>query len=642
MLHASFCGTSFGAPRLFHYMQAFVFTGHFFVVAAINIALFGGFAYLLTRKNLLAYFSGGRWWLTWLSIAIITLMDELTSIFYAPGEAFRVIGTNAIVYLAITSILMRILSTRMTEIAEILELHGVRGGGVYSFSYMVLGPTISFIAIASILVDYVLTASISTVSAVENGLSFYPMTRAMTLGIELLIVWSVAGLNILGIKENAKVTFGIFIVAAIVLMNLLTAGMLHMTPDHWHTVGRSFHGAAAALDNGTWGDAYYLIVVSIASCILAYSGIESVVQTAGFVKSWHDVRKAYVFLGITIGIFTPLLGMVVLSQKIDFKAHETDLITHFAKMIGGINFGFIVGILASILLMMAVNTAFVASSELLERVAHRYGFNWIIKTNRRQSLYRIHIFSACFYSFIIVITGGNQMMLAEMYALGLIASFTINMGCLLIYRYSKGTKDVRAYNTSRVGTLILFVVFLSCFLYLAYHKPYGTAMWGTVTITFLAIGLKVAQKRAPEIKQIQQTDAPLNMIFYIAERDSEKVDVFFRRPKETNIDPDGSSVFVSIYSPRQGIPEKLAPNHFRFASRNQTLYDSFVELLYALDYELPDKKITVHFGWPLSSWIDRLAIGVMVFSIMRLPKLFPRFNFTIEYFGRPVTMKAEE
>ncbi|MCX6138752.1 MAG: amino acid permease [Ignavibacteriales bacterium] len=619
-----------------------MFTESFFVLAAVNVALIGGFAYLLTRKNLLAYFSGGRWWLTWLSIAIITLMDELTSIFYAPSEAFRVIGHNAIVYLAITSVLMRVLSTRMTEIAEILELHGVRGGGVYSFSYLVLGPTISFIAIASILVDYILTASISTVSAVQNGLAFYPMSAAGMLGIELTIVWAVAGLNILGIKENAKITFAIFIVAAIVLMNLLAAGMLHMSPAHWHTVGKSFHGAASALDNGTWADAYYLIVISIASCILAYSGIESVVQTAGFVKSWHDVRKAYVFLGVTIGIFTPLLGMLVLSQNIDFKLHETDLITHFADLIGGINFGFIVGILASVLLMMAVNTAFVASSELLERVAHRYGFNWVIKTNRRQSLYRIHIFSAIFYSFIIIVTGGNQTMLAEMYALGLIASFTINMGSLLIYRYSKGTKDVRAYNTSRIGTLILFVIFLSCFLYLAYHKPYGTALWGTVTLIFLGIGLKVAQKRAPEIGVIKQTDAPLNMIIYIAEKEAEKVDIYFRRPQETNIDQDSASVFISIYSPRQGIPDKLAPNHFRFANKSQTLYDSFVELLYALDYELPDKKITVHFGWPLSSWIDRLAIGVMVFSIMRLPKLFPRFRFVIEYLGRPEETKGIE
>jgi len=32
----------------------------------------------------------------------------------------------------------------------------------------------------------------------------------------------------------------------------------------------------------------------------------------------------------------------------------------------------------------------VASSELLERVAHRYGFHWLIATNKRHSLYRIH------------------------------------------------------------------------------------------------------------------------------------------------------------------------------------------------------------------------------------------------------------
>ncbi len=34
------------------------------------------------------------------------------------------------------------------------------GGGVYSFSYLVLGPTISFVAVSSIMVDYILTAQI--------------------------------------------------------------------------------------------------------------------------------------------------------------------------------------------------------------------------------------------------------------------------------------------------------------------------------------------------------------------------------------------------------------------------------------------------------------------------------------------------
>ncbi|MEW5799122.1 MAG: APC family permease [Bacteroidota bacterium] len=616
-------------------MMEYFFTNNFVTTLIINLILIGTFGYLFTRKDLLAYFSQGRWWLTWLSIAVITLMDELTSIFYAPSEAFRVIGTNAIAFIIITSIFIRFISMRMVEIAEILEFHNIKGGGVYSFSYLVLGPTVSFIAVASIIVDYVLTASLSTVSAVENGMAFIEMSATGKFIFQIGIIWFVAFLNILGIKENAKFTFGIFVVAAIVLINLLASGVMKMDGHNWSAVGQSFTNVAIGLDDGNIFNSFFFIIIGISSCILAYSGIESVVQTASLVKSWRDVGKAYIFLAATTGIFTPFLAAVVLSSDINFIEHETDLITQFAKMVGGIPFGYIVGILASILLMMAVNTAYVASSELMERVAHRYGFHWIIKTNSRQSLYRIHIANGLFYTFIIYITGGNQTLLAEMYAIGLLASFTINMGSLIIYRYSQGTKESRAYNTSRTGTLIIFIILACCFIYLGYHKPYGTLMWSSVTAIFLFIGLRVAQKRAPEIKEIQQTDQPLNMIFYLVESEAENLHIYFRRPKEhgPQID-DKSSAFISLYHPRQGIPEKVAPNHFRFASQNQSVYQGMLEILYALDYELPHKKITVHMGWPTSSWFDRLSIGVMIFSVIRLPKLFPRFNFVIEYFGQ--------
>jgi hypothetical protein len=46
---------------------------------------------------------------------------------------------------------------------------------------------------------------------------------------------------------------------------------------------------------------------------------------------------------------------------------------------------------------------------------------------------------------------------------------------------------------------------------------------------------------------------------------------------------------------------------------------------------MPKQKVCVHFGWPLSSWLDRLSIGVMMFNLMRLPKRFPQFNFAIDY-----------
>lgn len=604
------------------------------LLVLVNVAVVGTFAFLFRKKNLLSYFSGGRWWLTWLSIAVITLMDELTSIFYAPSEAHRFIGSYAIAFIAITSLLMRFLSTRMVEIAEILEHHNIRGGGVYSFSYLVLGPTLSFVAVASILVDYVLTACISTVSAVENGLTFIQLSQGQKFFFQFAIVWGIAGLNILGIKENARFTFGIFFVVATVLLTLLASGFYEATPDSWTHIGHSFKFSfLRAHELGFFGG-FGFIIISISGCILAYSGIESVVQTAGLVKSWKDIGKAYIFLAVTTGLFTPLLSALVLSSGLDPAVHETDLITQFASALNGQWFGWLVGAIASIALIMAVNTAYVASSELVERVSHRYNFQWIIKTNRRQSLYRVHIMSAIFFSLIIIVTNGSQKLLAEMYALGLVASFSINMGSLLFYRYFKGTNEIRAYNTSRFGTLILFIILASCFTYLAITKPYGVSLWFGSTVFFLALGVMVARKRAPEKKYIEETDTPMEMILALAEAPGDKLDIYFKRPQEEGGEYDPAVAYISFYSPRAGIPPKIAPNHFRFALIGQGLFDSITELIHVFKYELSHKQITFHFGWPLSSWIDRMSIGVMVFSIMKLPKEFPEFNFSIEYVGK--------
>jgi amino acid transporter len=604
------------------------------LLAAINVGLIAVFIWMFRKKDLLSSFSGGRWWLTWLSIAVITLMDELTSIFYAPSEAFRFIGTYAIPFIALTSLLMRFLSTRMTEIAEILEHHNIRGGGVYSFSYLVLGPTLSFIAVASIMVDYVLTACISTVSAVENGLTFMPLGETEKVLIQFAVVWGIAGLNILGIKENARFTFFIFLGVTLVLMTFLGSALFESSSATWQTVGHSLHGASLRIGEGGLFGGFIFVIIGVSSCILAYSGIESVVQTAGLVKSWRDIGKAYRFLALTIGIFTPLVSALVLSSGINAAEHETDLLTQYAAMLNGIPFGVVVGITASIALIMAVNTAFVASSELMERVAHRYNFTWIVKTNQRQSLYRVHVLSATFYSIIILLTGGSQKILAEMYALGLVASFTINMGSLLFYRYFTGTKEIREYHTSRTGTLVMFVILLSCLVYLCVTKPYGLVLWSGATVFFLVVGFRVAKHRAPENIQTAMTDNPMTMILNLAEAAEETLDVYFKRPMETGGEATPNAAFVSFYSPRSGIPERLAPNHYRFALSGQGLFDSITELLYVLKYELPHKHLRVHFGWPLSSWLDRLAIGVMVFSIMRLPKMFPEFTFVMEYFGK--------
>jgi amino acid transporter len=615
------------------------------VLLVVNFVLVAAFAALVRQRGLLGFARGGKWYLTWFAVGLITLMDELTSVFYAPAEAYRLLrpnGYHAIFFIAATSLLMRVLSTRFVEIARILERHDIRGGGVYSFSYLVLGPTASFVAVASIMVSYIITACISTVSAVINGTAFIELGAGTERALILGVIWAVAGLNILGIRENARVTFGIFIAAAVVLLNLIALGILHIDPQSPAIMVGSAQDVVSELGTDSLAHGFYVITFGVASCILAYSGIESVIQTAGLVQSWRDISRAYWFLAFTVGIVTPVISALALSAPIDFHAHEGDLIVHWASIVGNAPFAAVVGVMGSIILVMALNTAYVASAELLERVAHRYHFDWLVVPNRRASLYRVHILNAVMYTAIIFLTKGRQATLAEMYAVSLLASFCINVGCLLIYRYFMGTKEIRDYNTSRTVTLALEVILVACFVYLASHRLHGTALWGGVVVTLLAAAIPLSRRYGPEVREKRRSDYPLEMVLALGESEG-TAHVYFRRPGELDCtSPMPSAAFVTFFSPRTPIPPKLAPNHYRFATQGGSVYRSMAVVLQLLQEELEGRPVHVHFGWPTSSWLDRMAVGVFVANLMRLPKLFPDLTFSIDYTAAAPAVPAEQ
>ncbi len=611
------------------------------VLVALNVVLAGVFFYLTRRPGLLGFARGGRFYLSWFAVGLITLMDELTSIFYAPAEAHRFIGLQAIFFIAITSLVMRVLSSRMVEIAEILELNQIRGGGVYSFSYLVLGPVASFVAVASIMVTYILTACISTVSAVTQATFFVSLPAGSAVVLVLAVIWAVAGLNILGIRENARVIFGVFVVAAVVLLNLIALGIINMDASQPGVIADSARAATDDLRSGGLGHAISVITIGVASCVLAYSGIESVIQTAGLVQSWRDIAKAYWFLALSVGIVTPVISALALSAPIDLAAHEGDLIIAWAKVVSNNAFAATVGIMGSFILVMAVNTAYVASSELLERVAHRYRFDWLAATNRRASLYRIHLLNAVLYTAIIYLTAGSQKILAEMYAVGLLASFVINIGCLLIYRFFLGTKEIVHYYTSRGVTLILWLLIVGCFGYLAAHRPYGTALWAGVVTVILAAGIPLSRRYGPERKEVRRSDYPMEMLLALGELDG-PLHVWFKRPGEADLHADPGTVFVTFFSPRQVCPERLGPNHYRFPIQGGSVYASIIVILELLEEELDGRDVTVHFGWPTSSWLDRMATGVFVAALMRLPRRYPQLRFVMEHApARPAPPAAD-
>ena len=90
------------------------------------------------------------------------------------------------------------------------------------------------------------------------------------------------------------------------------------------------------------------------------------------------------------------------------------------------------------------------------------------------------------------------------------------------------------------------------------------------------------------------------------------------------------------------MPDRVAPNHYRFPIHGGSLYRSIQAILALLQEELDGREVHVHFGWPTSSWLDRMAVGVFVWNLMRLPRVFPKLNFSIDYWRPSEPARAAE
>ena len=149
-------------------------------------------------------------------------------------------------------------------------------------------------------------------------------------------------------------------------------------------------------------------------------------------------------------------------------------------------------------------------------------------------------------------------------------------------------------------------------------------LWAGATGAMLILGFLVARKRAPEIKHIEQADTEMQMILYLAESEAPTVHLYFRRSEESGAAASKATRPISLsIPPGSAASPPDSPIISASPSPRVSLYHRMVGLLKVVEYELADRRVVVHFGWPLSSWWDRMAMGVMVFNLMRLPRTVP-------------------
>jgi amino acid transporter len=217
--------------------------------------------------------------------------DGLSSSAYGPDESFRQLGehTGLAVFLALaTALTVFIISYGYSRIIE----HFPSGGGGYVVATKLLGPAVGVVSGAALLVDYVLTITISVASGADAIFSFLPpeWSALSVLGLSPKIWMVLAGLvlltimNLRGVKESVKALvpiFVVFVVSHALVILLAIAGHVTAIPALTSEVKTSVtHTVTALTMFGTLK--LFLRAYSLGGG--TYTGIEAVSNGVGLMR----------------------------------------------------------------------------------------------------------------------------------------------------------------------------------------------------------------------------------------------------------------------------------------------------------------------------------------------------------------------
>jgi amino acid transporter len=157
--------------------------------------------------------------------------DGLSSASYGPEEAFKTLGrhTYLALFLALaTALTVFIISYAYSRIIEYFP----SGGGGYIVASHTLGEKFGVVSGSALLVDYMLTITVSIVSCGDAIFSFFPASfQQFKIPFELAAILLLVVLNLRGIKESVTSLAPIFVIFIITHILLIGYGILSHVPQ---------------------------------------------------------------------------------------------------------------------------------------------------------------------------------------------------------------------------------------------------------------------------------------------------------------------------------------------------------------------------------------------------------------------------
>jgi amino acid transporter len=238
--------------------------------------------------------------------------DGLSSSAYGPEETFRALGSHtelAVFLAAAAALTVFIISYAYSKVVE----HFPSGGGGYTVASHLLGERVGVVSGCALLVDYVLTISVSITSSVDQAFSLLPLSvhgfkvPMIVLGLAALIV-----MNLRGVKESVMVLMPVFLVFVACHAALIVGVFV----SHADRISATVTETSSALSSAwsSLGTVGMLLILARAYSHGAgtYTGIEAVangipvmrepkVQTAKRTLLYMAVSLAVTVSGILLG-----------------------------------------------------------------------------------------------------------------------------------------------------------------------------------------------------------------------------------------------------------------------------------------------------------------------------------------------------
>jgi len=406
----------------------------------------------------------------------IVYADIGTSVYYVPGLLFRSVGTSAATFVLATSLAFVLLAEKYSEIAA--RYPG--GGGVVSVAEEAFGPRMGALGGMLILVDYFLTAAISSISGFTYLATLVPVLQGFELPLAAAGLVLLGVLNWIGIRESAQVSAAIAVIAFLALLLLIGVTATQIDAAAWSKV----RSAATAAGRIPIADA----ITGYAFAWLAFSGLESLAQISPAMGPPRRRTAGLAMLLVVIAILatSPLLTALATNLLDPSTVNPDAFQSELAFAMGGTWLRALIVVTASALLLFAANTAVVGTYHVVGALADGdFLPRPLVRRSEKFGTPHVAIGLAALVPIAVLIaTRGNLGALGDLYAFGLLGAFFLSSLSLDRVRITEGRTGMLFW--VGVATTGLVVIAFATNLV---EKPHATVFGGSLTLVMLAYGL---------------------------------------------------------------------------------------------------------------------------------------------------------